>query len=580
MNWNNPKKYRFSGDGFFIGQDNGKEIGITTERHGITIAGAGSGKGATTIIPNIKRWKNNLLVIDPKGENARETVADREAMGQKVYVIDPFDRSKVDKKYLASFNPMAALDIHSSTVADDIVAIADGIVMRGHDPSSENWDDGAQELIAGVIAFSLLQGDKKNLSEVRDIISEEELIKGFAETCKSDNRLGGLMRAGAGRILAKEGGYYVSNAQKNTAWLDREPIIESLSKSDFDLSELKNDKVSVYLVLPANYLVSYGRFLRMFVRCSIEEMARPTPDGNDRGEQCLFMLDEFFALGFIKEIAVSSGLMRGYGLQLWPIMQDLGQLISLYGQEGSQTFFANADLHQFFGVADNLTASYVSTASGVIGLDELSEPPPMPPSMPASLGLNVGGIISSMASGSKDKNMRATGMLAGGAASMLGGVTSAAIQAKNQSAQNDYQSAMNEYQRQISQYGKPRLQPEEIKLLTQKKDDVVAEASINIVFGADRLLIKPLPYFREKGGVSIGSISGIFQLIVMSVYCLGGAVIVGLMGGLAYIVFTLFSNFEPSTNRMLFGVFVVIGGILGAIGGKVKFDENGNKYID
>ncbi len=497
MNWDDPKKYHFNGSGFFIGQDKGKEIGITTERHAITIAGAGSGKGATAIIPNIKRWKSNLLVIDPKGENARETVSDREAMGQSVYVIDPFDRSKVDARFIASFNPMQSLDVNSPTVADDIVAIADGVVMRGHDAASENWDDGAQELIAGVIAFSLLEGDEKNLAEVRDIISEKELLGGYAKKCERDTRLGGLLRAGAARVLAKEGDYYVSNAQKNTAWLDREPIKESLSKSSFDLSELKNGKTSVYLVLPANYLVSYGRLLRMFVRCSIEEMARPTPDGNDRGEQCLFILDEFFSLGKIKEIAVSSGLMRGYGLQLWPILQDIGQLTSLYGIDGAETFFANADLHQFFGVADNTTAQYVSTACGVIDLDELDAPPPVPPSMPASLGLNVGGAISNISSGSKDKNLRATGMIMGGATSMIGGLASAGVQAANQAAQENYQNEMNEYQRQIAQYGRPRVPPDEVKRLTQSKDDVVADASINIVFGANRLLVKPLPYFQK-----------------------------------------------------------------------------------
>lgn len=498
MQWDNPKKFEFNGDGFFIGQHNGKEIGISTERHAITIAGAGSGKGATCIIPNIKRWKHNLLVIDPKGENARETVKDREAMGQKVYVIDPFDRSKVDKKYIARFNPMSALDKNSPTLADDIFSIADGVVMRGHDASSENWDDGAQELIAGLIAFSFLDGKNKNLEEMRDLLSgDKDFLQQWAKEHSSDKRAGGLIRAGADRVLAKEGVYYISNAQKNTAWLDREVIIDCLSKSDFDLSELKNGNASVYLVLPANYLVSYGRLLRMFVRCSIEEMARPAPDGKDRNKQCLFMLDEFFALGKIQEIAVASGLMRGYGLQLWPVLQDLGQLTSLYGQEGSQTFFQNADLHQFFGIADSATANYVSTQCGYIGLDELSEPPPVPPNMPATLGLNAGGVISSMASGSKDSHMRMSGMALGGLASMVGGLASSAIQASNQSAQEEYQQAMNEYQREIAQYGKPRLQADEIRRLTQKRDDIVADASINLVFGADRLLVSPLPYFQD-----------------------------------------------------------------------------------
>ena len=452
MQWDNARIYR-TGD-FFVGSKRGHEIGVTTERHAITIAGAGSGKGATTIIPNIKRWPHNLLVIDPKGENARETVEDRAAMGQRVYVIDPFDRSKVDRKYIARFNPMESLDNSSVTFADDVFAIADGIVMRGHDPSSENWDDGAQELIAGLIAFSYLDGDKKNLGEVRDLLAgDKDFLIAWARQHSDDKRAGGLIRSACDRILAQEGAYYISNAQKNTAWLDREPIADVLDKTDFSLSDLKNGKASVFLVLPANYLVSYGRMLRMFVRCAIEAMAQPTPEGRDRGEQCLFLLDEFFALGKIREIAVSAGLMRGYGLQLWPIMQDLGQLISLYGREGAETFFANADLHQFFGISDQTTAEYVSNVCGHIGMEDLNTPPPVPPSMPAQLGLNIGGHISQMAGGSRDSSMRLAGQTVGALSSMIGGMASAAAQASNQRAQEQYQEEMNEYQRQMQMYG-------------------------------------------------------------------------------------------------------------------------------
>ena len=499
MEWHNPKKHVFRDGDFYLGRANNTDIGVTSERHAITIAGAGSGKGATCIIPNIKRWSHNLLVIDPKGENAKATVKDRAKRGQSVYVVDPFKRSGVDEKYIAYFNPLETLDINAMTIAEDIKAIADGIVMRGHDPSSDNWDDGAVTLIAGVIAFVLLEGDNKNLGEVRDIISEKELIEGFAKASKSDDRLGGLLKAGAGRVLAKEGEYYISNADKNTAWLDSSPIKECLSKSSFSLSELKNGKASVYLCLPANYVASHGRFLRMFVRCAIEEMARPTPSGKDKGNQCLFMLDEFFALGYINEISVSSGLMRGYGLQLWPILQDLGQLVNLYGSEGAQTFFANADVHQFFGVSDIYTADHVSRMLGVVGMDELPEPPKMPHMSQASSGMNLGGIVSGLAHGNQSKSGISMMGLTGGLLSIGSGLKSSAINSENQYKQEKYQNEMNDYQRAISIAGKPRVAPDEVMALTQKNKGIVAEHSINIVKGAQALLLTPQPYFSKSG---------------------------------------------------------------------------------
>ena len=159
--WVNNSDYPYASGklfiGGYVGQDqNFYKIGLETERHAITIAGAGAGKGVATIIPNLLMWNGNALVIDPKGEAAEATAEQREKMGQNVYVIDPFQSSKVDDRFLASFNPLADINLNSLTIKEDIDVIADGIVMRGHDPSSAHWDDGAQAVIAGLIGLSLI----------------------------------------------------------------------------------------------------------------------------------------------------------------------------------------------------------------------------------------------------------------------------------------------------------------------------------------------------------------------------------------------------------------------------------------
>ena len=43
--WSDPSQYPFEAGKLFLGHKDGQEIGIKTERHAITIAGAGSGKG-------------------------------------------------------------------------------------------------------------------------------------------------------------------------------------------------------------------------------------------------------------------------------------------------------------------------------------------------------------------------------------------------------------------------------------------------------------------------------------------------------------------------------------------------------
>ena len=57
------------------------------------------------------------------------------------------------------------------------------------------------------------------------------------------------------------------------------------------------------------------------------------------------------------------GLMAGYGVQLWPILQDIHQLRATY-RERAGTFLSNAGVLQVFGVNDNEGAQLVSDLLG------------------------------------------------------------------------------------------------------------------------------------------------------------------------------------------------------------------------
>ena len=494
--WSDPSQHPFEAGELFLGHKDGQEIGIKTERHAITIAGAGSGKGTCVIIPNLLRWTHNALVIDPKGENAEATAEAREAMGQTVHVLAPFGAKKVPERFHATYNPLDELDPEALTIKEDIDAISDGTVMRA-DPEAANWDDGAQTVISGLIAHVLMTAEegKKNLIEVRNILRNDDRLAEAAEAMKDMEECAGVAQEAASTIFAKEGNYYISNARKNTKWLDSKAMVEALSTSSFSLADLKNENTTVFLVLPANYLGQHGRFLRLFVRAGIEAMARETVTGELRDKQCLFMLDEFFSLGRIDEIAKASGLMRGYGLQLWPILQDLGQLIDMYGREGSETFFANADLHQFFGNTDPLTLEQISTRLGVTNMSEV----PLPPAAPAPVPTGIGEGLLSMSAQSQRKAYKGMGMA-------LGGAVALAEKSRHAQAQSRYQDDMNHYQRYMSEHGKPRMPPDQVSALIRKKSDVVADHMICFVYGREPLLLKPAPFFRTVENASVEQI--------------------------------------------------------------------------
>src|SRR5579863_3153589 len=90
--------WKYESGKVFLGSIGNQLIGVSDDRHLMTIAGSRAGKGVSTIIPNLIEYPGSVLVIDPKGENAQVTANRRERgssnvkdfLGQRVVVLDPF----------------------------------------------------------------------------------------------------------------------------------------------------------------------------------------------------------------------------------------------------------------------------------------------------------------------------------------------------------------------------------------------------------------------------------------------------------------------------------------------------------
>lgn len=139
-----------------------------------------------------------------------------------------------------------------------------------------------------------------------------------------------LIARAANRHLSKsdrEAAGVLSAAQRHTHFLDSPRMTSVLERSDFEFADLKHRHASVFLVLPPDRLSSYSRWLRLIVAQSLLDMAREPakPD-----VPVLYMLDEFAALGQLTPVERAMGVMAGYGVQLWPILQDIHQLRDLW----------------------------------------------------------------------------------------------------------------------------------------------------------------------------------------------------------------------------------------------------------
>lgn len=456
----------YSDGKFYLGRDFEKnlEIGFHLERHVVTVAGSGTGKGSALIIPNLLRWPSNALVIDTGGGNTINTWEKREEIGQQVHVIDPARllEGKIPERLFKHFNPLQNLNSNNRTYIEDISAIADGLVMR-HDPRHAYWDNAGRDIITGIIDYFVTRIDDSDriLKNVRDAILQppEQLKLFFSRLSEVD--MPPSCRAGAAIILGdlERPNGLIANALENTAWLNYKSMIDTLSASTCDLSEIRTQDCTIYLVIHPDYLIEHARFLRLFVRVAISAMAK----GGEEGKKCLFILDEFFSLGKIDYLEKAAGLMRKNGVHLWPILQNFNQLSALYSLSGADNFLANSDLLIFFGLDHDVAGQeYVSSRFGKISAAELiTEVPKAPgPSYFFNYNDEFGRFL-------RDRDRA------------------------------NYETTKNRYDHLMKNVDFPRLTPQDIATITGKRDgDSVSRSMIVLGKAGIRLNLKLCPFFE------------------------------------------------------------------------------------
>lgn len=370
--WSSTEPNGIGGGKIVLGGIDSDFCGYDDDRHFITFAGSRAGKGVSLIIPTLLTYQGSVLAIDPKGELATITASRRgdgsdysEGMGGKVYVLDPFKRVEGNAvKYRASFNPLATLDPETDDGLQRATMIADGLVVQAQGDGS-HFTAAARSLLRGLILYVCRTevGESRSLIRVRELISQPE--KDFEHMLKHMGEMGGTIGRAATSLQLKapnERASVVSTADVQTDFLEDGAMRECLSGHDFDLEDLKDGLVTVYLSLPAGRLATHGRWLRLMVGLSLEAMEATGPI-KDEQNPVLFVLDEFAALGTMTSLEKAAGQIAGFGVKLWPILQDITQLKRDY-KESWETFIGNAGMITAFGVSDVSTTEYLSKILG------------------------------------------------------------------------------------------------------------------------------------------------------------------------------------------------------------------------
>lgn len=360
--------------GILVGRHrSGAPMWYKGDSHALVQAPTRSGKGVGLVIPNLLLYTGSMVITDVKGENYAVTNRRRAALGQTVLPLDPFGVVG-DTAVTESYNPLDFIDVVGDRrmfATDDAMRLASVLILDAGPGGERHWVEAARSVLVGFMLYVKIRNamfigpgvaPPADLLEVRRLITlpENEFLRVLDDMSTMPHE---KVQRTAASILQKdprERSGVISTVQSNTDFLDTEAMATVLRESTFDLSRLKTDKLSIYLIIPPPYLKSHAAWLRVMIVAALQVL---TASQDPPPERVLFMLDEFANLGYMQAVVEGISLVGGYGATFVLLVQDLPQVKGVY-EKNWGTLHANCDVKVMFGTNDITTAEELSKYTG------------------------------------------------------------------------------------------------------------------------------------------------------------------------------------------------------------------------
>ena len=311
----------------------GELITYAGDGHLITFAPTGTGKTSGPVICNALRHPGQLIVLDMKGEVYAATAQARRAMGQEVHVLDFRDDAET-----GSLNPLDLAQRSGTDHAAIARSFAAELIERGADERDRFWNDWAETMITGGIAWLLADRpqEERTLSALFDLFNNDDVVYRLAcilDNKEANNRAGRTAFSSFLQLSEQATRPSVlGTTQTHLRLFDSDLIRKLTDTSTIDLDALiAGEPMSLYIIIPPLRLSAFRPLLRMWLSGLILAMTqRKTPPK----ERTLMLCDEIGNLGRIDALLTAATLLRSWGLTLWTFWQNVAQL-QIYGSQAN-----------------------------------------------------------------------------------------------------------------------------------------------------------------------------------------------------------------------------------------------------
>lgn len=343
----------------------------------LVIGGSGAGKTRFFAKPNVMQANTSLIILDPKGEMARD---EGHLLEQKGYVVKVLDLINMDRSHC--YNPFVYLQ-SDNDVQKLVTNIFKATTPKGSQSNDPFWDTAASMLLLSLVFYLWYEAptDEQNFPMVMELLRAGE-VKEDDDNFVSplDILFNQLEVDDPNHIALKYYRDYHSGSAKTlksiqitlASRLEKFNLesLASLTQTDeLELDKIGERKTALFAIIPDNdtsfnFLVSvlYTQLFQQLFYAADHKYGGRLP------VHVHFLMDEFANVSLPDDFDKILSVMRSREVSVSIILQNLAQLKALFEKQW-ESIVGNADELLYLGGNEQSTHKYISELLGKETID-------------------------------------------------------------------------------------------------------------------------------------------------------------------------------------------------------------------
>lgn len=343
----------------------------------LIVGGAGSGKTRFYAKPNLMQANTSFVVLDPKGENLRDTGHLLEEKGYEVRVLDLINMEKSH-----CYNPFVYLK-DDNDVQRLVTNLFKATTPKGSQSNDPFWDTAASMLLLALIFYLKYEApeDEQNFPMVMEMLRAGDVREDNEEyQSPLDELFERLEMREPEHIAVKYYKNYHSGSGKTlksiqitlAARLEKfnlSSLVALTATDELDLPSLGEKKIALFALIPDND-TSYN-FLVSILYTQLFQQLFYLADHKYGGRLPVhvhFLMDEFANVSLPDDFDKILSVMRSREVSVSIILQNLAQLKALFEKQW-ESIAGNCDEFLYLGGNEQGTHKYVSELLGKATID-------------------------------------------------------------------------------------------------------------------------------------------------------------------------------------------------------------------